>query len=104
MKVAAELEEDLAPPAYASLDGRLASLRSRIGADTILLSNSSGSMIATAGKGVTLDPIVLASLAPVHLAAAHDLASLVGGIEVITFVQQGGAPTTSCRWRRSDSN
>ena len=104
MKGAAELEEDLAPSAFASLDGRLESRRSRIGADTILLADSSGSMIATAGKGVTLDPLVLASLAPVHLAAAHDLASLVGGIEVIALVQQGGVPTTSCRWRRSDPN
>ena len=93
MKESVEPEEAVSPPASATLDDCLESLRSRIGADRILLADASGSMIATTGNGVALDPLVFASLAPAHLVLAHDLASLVGGVEVSALVQQGGATT-----------
>ena len=72
---------------------RLESLRSSVDADTILLIDRSGSVVATPGARTELDPVVLGSLALTHLQATNDLASLVGGIEFGALVQQGGAAT-----------
>ena len=82
-----------AKPSPTLVAERLELLRSSVGADAILLIDRSGSLVATAGVRTELDPVVLGSLAPTHLEATNDLASLVGGIEFRALVQQGGAAT-----------
>ena len=76
-----------------ALSDRLEAMRESSGAEALLVLDGSGSVVASSGEKLDLDPVAFGSLACMHVAASIGLASLVGGVEFRALFQQGNGAT-----------